>query len=625
MRYLGSKLKLLPKIDKLLSDKNLKNTRYTFCDLFCGTAVVADFFKKYYDIIANDTLYLSYVIALGKLLFNEKKAFCNLGFDPFLYFNNTDTTSYTQGFCYNNFAPLIAKRQYFCDLNAQKIDFIRDTIDIWYGEKKIDDIEKAYLIASLLESVSKVSNVAGVYGAYLRTWDPRALKKMQFIPLEKMEDSLFNNKVYQKKAEDLIKQINGDILYLDPPYTSTQYLSQYHVLETIARNDRPQLHGSTARRDIGCQASLWCKNALVHKAFEEVISNAHFKYIIISYSDSGLMSKKFIIATLKRYAKEKTYKCYEISFAKYKNTRALEKEKKCEKKKEHFEWLFFIEKKENVVYPSPLNYIGGKQDIMPFLKENLPKDTDTFFDLFAGGANVLINANAKKLVYNDINYMLKDLLEKITTTNIKDIYDYIKKTIKAYNLQKGCKEAYTHFRAVYNSKKPQEREPLDLYLLICYGFEHQIRYNKDMAFNNPCGNSGFSPEMFSKLVSYNYITSIKDIKYYAKDYLLFEHSIKTSDFVYCDPPYLKSCGAYNDGKRGFNGWNEKQESTLLAFLDRLNARGIRFMLSNMKSRNNQDDKTLLSWLEKSPYTLIENKAQTKRNKQDRLEIIIKNY
>ena len=73
---------------------------------------------------------------------------------------------------------------YFTDKNAKRIDFIRDTIDNWFGDGKITEDEKFYLIASLLESVSKVSNVAGVYSAFLRTWDARALKPMTFIPVE---------------------------------------------------------------------------------------------------------------------------------------------------------------------------------------------------------------------------------------------------------------------------------------------------------------------------------------------------------------------------------------------------------------------------------------------------------
>ena len=98
--------------------------------------------------------------------------------------------------------------------------------------------------------------------------------------------------------------------------------------------------------------------------------------------------------------------------------------------------------------------------------------------------------------------------------------------------------------------------------------------------------------MLEKLVSYTNITKRKNIVFKSMDYKSFEKDIEKGDFVYCDPPYLTSCGAYNDGKRGFNGWDEQQEKELLNFLSRLNEKGIKFMLSNMMSRNGDENGTL---------------------------------
>ena len=169
MRYIGNKAKLLDKLEKLINQKKIGKKGAVFCDLFSGTCAVGDYFKDRFEILANDTLYFSYVISNGKLKYN-KDFFRELGFDPFDYFNNIDTSNYVSGFCYNNFAPTISGRQYFSDENAKMIDFIRNTIDVWFDEKKINEYEKYYLIGSLLESVSKVSNVAGVYSAFLKIW-----------------------------------------------------------------------------------------------------------------------------------------------------------------------------------------------------------------------------------------------------------------------------------------------------------------------------------------------------------------------------------------------------------------------------------------------------------------------
>lgn len=435
MRYIGNKTKLLDKLEQLLSRKGLAKKGLVFCDLFAGTCTVGDYFKNNYEIIANDTLYTSYVISNAKLKYKDT-FFQNLGFDPFEYFNNIDSSNYTTGFCYNTFAPTVSGRQYFSDENAKLIDLIRNTIDEWFDSKKIDENEKYYLIGSLLESVSKVSNVAGVYSAFLKIWDPRAVKKMEFIPIETYAgNSKYLNEVYIEDVNDLIGKIKGDILYLDPPYTPTQYISQYHVLETIARNDNPEIHGVGAHRDNGNQISSWCKKGLVHEEFEKLIANANFKHIIFSYSDAGIMSKEYIEKVLKRYAKDGTYEFKEISFVKYKSTRAVAREiKENTANKAHYEWLFYIEKKENPKYISPLNYIGGKFEVIDLIKDNLPKRIDTFYDLFGGGGTVSLNVNSKKTVYNDINWVVRDLLEKITHDDFVQTYNYIEKSIKKYNL-----------------------------------------------------------------------------------------------------------------------------------------------------------------------------------------------
>lgn len=626
MRYIGNKTKLLDKLERLLVKKGLTKKGMIFCDLFAGTCTVGDYFKDRYEIIANDTLYTSYVISNAKLKY-KNTFFQNIGFDPFDYFNNIDSSNYTTGFCYNNFAPTVSGRQYFSDENAKLIDLIRNTIDEWFDTKKIDENEKYYLIGSLLESVSKVSNVAGVYSAYLKIWDPRAIKKMEFIPIEtSLSNSKYLNEVYIEDVNDLIPKIKGDILYLDPPYTPTQYISQYHVLETIAKNDNPETHGVGAHRDNGNQISTWCKKGLVHEEFEKLIANAQFKHIIFSYSDAGIMSKEYIEKVLKRYAKDGTYEFKEISFVKYKSTRAVAREiKENTVNKAHYEWLFYIEKKDDPKYISPLNYIGGKFEVLDLIKNNLPKKIDTFYDLFGGGGTVSLNINSKKVVYNDINWVVRDLLEKITHDDFLQTYNYIEKTVKKYNLEKKNKESFNNFRNKYNSVEKGSRNPLDLYLLICYGFEHQIRFNNKMEFNNPCGNSGYNQEMLEKLVSYSNRSKRMNIVFKSMDYKKLLPDIEKNDFVYCDPPYLISCGAYNDGKRGFNGWDEKQEQELLDFLDLLNSKGIKFMLSNMRDRNQKSNTPLSRWIKSNNYRVIVNSSITKRNRQDRQEIIVVNY
>ena len=625
MRYIGNKTKLLNEIQKLLAEKGILQQGYTFCDIFSGTGSVGDHFKDKFRIIANDSLYAAYAVSTAKLIKDVK--FDNLDCDPFSYFNSVDISNYIAGFCYNNFAPSISGRMYFSDENAKKIDFIRDTVEEWYNKKLISEEAYVYLIGSLIESVSKVANVAGVYSAFLRIWDPRANKAMSFLPVETTKDEIaYKNTAFNLDANDLIKQIQGDILYIDPPYTPTQYVSQYHVLETIARNDAPVTHGVGAHRDNGDQISLWCKKEYVASELDKLIANAKFRYIVLSYSDAGIMSKELIEKILKRYATDGSYCFRKIDFVKYKNTRAVKREvKENTSQNKHYEWLFFIEKKEEFVYNSPLNYIGGKQNALKLIKSNIPQGINTFYDLFGGGGTVGINMPANKIIYNDINFFVSSLLQFIAKNDIGDTIRYINRTIKKYGLEKGNKNAYVLFREHYNSLSLSNRKPLDLYLLICFGFEHQIRFNSKLEFNNPCGNSGFNPEMEAKLIAYYNRTKNIDISFCCKNYDYFENQITCDDFVYCDPPYLNSIGVYNDGKRGFNGWDEQQEQVLLEFLLRLHQRGVRFMLSNMDDRNNSNNSILNNWVAENGFNVIYDDNITKRNRQDRREILITNY
>lgn len=613
MRYIGNKSKVLDEIDNLINKKGLNRKGLSFFDAFTGTATVAHHFKDRYHIIANDNLYFSYVIAEAKLN-SQSSMFKKLGFNPFDYFNNADTSKYT-GFITENFAPILSNRMYFSDENARLIDYIRQTINDWYTTKKITENEKYFLIASLIESISKVANVAGVYGSFLKTWDPRAIKRMIYIPIDNKPYVNDLAEIYNDDILNVIDKVKGDILYLDPPYTKNQYSTQYHILETIALYDNPILKGKTGARDMRNFSSDFSKEGNVQVAFERLIAHANFKHIILSYSSDGIMSKEFIESVLKRYGKKETYEFIKFSYRQYKNS-------KSEKRDNHCEYLFYIEKNDKVNYSSPLNYIGGKHDMIDFFKKHMPSKIDTFYDLFAGGFNVGINIETPKIIYNDINYKVRELLEYITNANMQDFYKYITATIKKFNLSNENKEQYLKLRDKYNSIAINKRDCRDLFLLIMFGFQQQIRFNNQLNYNNPVGQAGFNDKILEKLISFSRVTKEKKVFYYSEDYERFFDYISKDDFVYIDPPYLITLGSYNDGKRGFNGWNEQEEIRLLNFLDNLNKKNVKFMLSNVLTHKNKTNKILKEWIEKNNFKVISYNQKTRGN---RAEIIIINY
>lgn len=597
MRYLGNKNSILEIIEEFMYENiDMASRKLTFFDAFSGTATVGDYFSPNFNIIANDIYYYSYVFSRGRLN-NKDLNFEKLDFSPFDYFNSRSLELIDDGFIYNNYAPSVSGRMYFTDENAKLIDTIRTTIQKWKKEQLINDAEYYYLLASLLESISRVANVAGVYGSFLKNWDSRAIKRMEFIQVEYI-NSNENAVVYNEDVRNIISDIECDVLYLDPPYTKNQYSTQYHILDTIARYDNPEISGVTGTRKnkIG---SAWSKELEAGIELEYIVKNTQARYIIMSYSSLGILEKNLVESILKRYAKDNKVTFYEIEYKKYQNS-------KTEKKGVNYEYLFFIEKsdKSEVQYTSPLNYMGSKERMISKIREYLPNNINVFYDLFGGGFNVGINSNARNLVYNDYNFKVKELIEMFKVYDTLELLKKIKFLIKKFDLEKENKENYNVARSAYNHPEPPLRDPVHLYTIILYGFQQQIRFNSKYDFNNPVGQSGYNAFVEEKIISFS--SKLKDSKvlFYSDDFSEFL-KFHDDDFVYIDPPYLITLGSYNDGKRGFNGWSETEEKRLLNYLEKLNSNGTRFMISNVFKHKNNNNNILIEWTKKNDLKIIE--------------------
>ena len=132
---------------------------------------------------------------------------------------------------------------------------------------------------------------------------------------------------------------------------------------------------------------------------------------------------------------------------------------------------------------SPLNYIGGKYRLLPQILPLFPKQINTFVDLFAGGLDVSINVDARRIICNDINNYVISLFEYFKETSIDNLTKQIQLVIEEYQLSKQNRDGYNSLRKEYN----RTHQPLHLFMLVCYGFNHQFRFNNKGEFNNPFG------------------------------------------------------------------------------------------------------------------------------------------
>lgn len=288
--------------------------------------------------------------------------------------------------------------------------------------------------------------------------------------------------------------------------------------------------------------------------------------------------------------------------------------------------------KTNPYISSPMNYIGGKYKLLPQIIPLFPEKIGTFVDLFCGGCNVGINIKADKIVLNDNLSYLIDLYKTFDEKNSDDILAFIKKRISDLNLSLTNKDGYLKLREIYNT----EKNPLDLFVLTAYSFNHQIRFNNSHRFNNPFGKdrSCFNPHMEKNLLDFLKVIKSKNIFFYSNNFDELDLSnLQSNDFVYADPPYLLTTGTYNDGKRGFTGWNETEEEKLLSILKNLDEQNIKFALSNVIEHKGKKNSILLDWIEKN-YFIINylNKDYSNsnyhiinRNKTSTIEVLVTNY
>lgn len=330
MNYIGSKNKLSNFLFETITSVTGDLTNQIFCDLFAGTGIVGRTFKPHVGkVIANDVEFYSYVLNRNYIQNTET-------LEAEIFIEKLNNLKGKKGFIFQNYAEGGSEgRLYFTAKNGQKIDAIRQQIEIWKTSEEIRENTYYFLLASLLESADKVANTASVYGAYLKKIKKSAAKELLIKPALFIKTKS-THEVFQEDANTLIKKIKGDILYLDPPYNARQYGANYHLLNTIGKYDTFVPKGKTGLRDY--YKSDYCKKGEVLKSFTALLENANFKHIFLSYNNEGLMSKEEVKNTMEQFG------TYSLATTKYQRFKADKTENRNHKATETVEFLHILEK-----------------------------------------------------------------------------------------------------------------------------------------------------------------------------------------------------------------------------------------------------------------------------------------
>lgn len=636
-RYLGNKYKLLDFIKSTIASECQGIN--TVADIFAGTGSVASAFtdKK---LITNDILYFNYICHVawfGSQKYNEPKIEALV-----CYYNLAQPQE--ENYMSENFSDT-----FFSAADCRKIGFIREDIEKRYNAGEINARERAILITSLLYAMDKIANTCGHYDAYIKgaTFE----KHLELtLPLASNENNK-NNQCYNEDANRLVERIEADLVYIDPPYNSRQYCDAYHLLENVARWEKPAVTGVALKMDRRKLKSDYCTSSAA-KAFEDLVSKIKAKYILLSYNNmaekgngrsNAKISDDDIMRILSRKGKVKVFS------EKYKAFSAGKSDIK-----DNEERLFLCEcydYQQKELIQSPLNYTGGKYKLLPQILPHFPKDIDYFVDLFCGGGNVGINVPCNRVLFNDNNSIIRYMFGTFKNMDKEETFRLIDSIIKEYGLSDSDKFGYEYYGcnsadglSKYNTNgyirlrddfnKIQNKDYgyyITLYVLIVYSFNNQIRFNRKGEFNLPAGKRDFNRKMREKLSAFIDRLKSGDYTFESNDFReISDEDWNDKTFVYVDPPYLITCATYNEQ----DGWNEELEKELLNYLDKLNDRGIRFALSNVLQSKGKENKLLLDWVNRNigkyrviylDYTYANSNYHTKDRTSKTDEVLIVNY
>ena len=263
---------------------------------------------------------------------------------------------------------------------------------------------------------------------------------------------------------------------------------------------------------------------------------------------------------------------------------------------------------------SPFFYVGDKYKLLPQLIPLFPEEFERIIEPFVGGGSVFLNTETKDVIVNDLDSNVISIHNLLYSQgkNMNSFITEFTKLARRYGLScsylgdeisseirskypktyfaQTNRSGYTKLKEKYNNSN--KREVLELYMLMIYGFNRMLRFNKKGDFNIPVGNVDFNSNVVRALHGYADRTMDRRIIYKNEKFENFLNSVKyrSSDFLYVDPPYLITASEYN------KDWDIQSENNLYSILDRLNDKKVKFALSNVVIYGDRSNPILEKWM-----------------------------
>ncbi|WP_288490123.1 Dam family site-specific DNA-(adenine-N6)-methyltransferase [uncultured Prevotella sp.] len=262
---------------------------------------------------------------------------------------------------------------------------------------------------------------------------------------------------------------------------------------------------------------------------------------------------------------------------------------------------------------SPLFYVGDKYKLITEIRSHFPQKIKKLVEPFVGGGSVFMNVPAQEYLLNDLNahvvglhkYLCKcAFTEDVFFKNLYDVIDsyglscsFLQKNVPLELKKKFVKTYYARFnKQGYQSLRANfissgQWNKLELYVLLVYGFNHMLRFNKQGIFNLPVGNVDYNANVNKALLDYFEVIRESNLCWQNYDFRDFfkRNVFTTDDLIYLDPPYLISSSEYN------KQWTSVEEVDLLKILDELDVKNIKFAISNVTYYRGKVNEIFLKW------------------------------